>query len=144
MKTFPISQGYVFYRVRTRLFFVFFFKKRILLIPLCTPSSGNSVHACWVCISDRLFCIGVCWFCKRGCWVCFNLVCFVFSMFLKTSRSFCINVSFTLSDAHSELQNYLIEIVSNNFKNLWNIFTHGFVASAWVLFQKTQEHLCLQ
>lgn len=44
-------------------------------------------------------------------------------MFLKTSRSFCINVSFTLSDAHSELQNYLIEIVSNNFKNLWNIFS---------------------
>lgn len=70
---------------------------RFRLIPLCTPSSVNSVHACWFCFGGRLFCIGVCWFCIKRLLVLFKLVCFVFSLFLKISSLFCIDLFFTLS-----------------------------------------------
>lgn len=64
-----------------------------LLIPLCTPSGINSVHDCCFCINDCLSCIGV-GFVKEAVDFLFSCSVSYFSIFLKISCLFCIQVLF--------------------------------------------------
>lgn len=94
MLTFLIIQRYLYSRVR------------FLLIPLGTASTVYSVHDQWLLllflVVDRLIVLNRCLLIlKRSWWFVLGWSVWYFSMFLKITCSFCINVFFTLSAAHT-------------------------------------------
>lgn len=94
MLTFLIIQRYLYSRVR------------FLLIPLGTASTVYSVHDQWLLllflVGDRLIVLNRCLLIlKRSWWFVLGWSVWYFSMFFKITCSFCINVIFTLSAAHT-------------------------------------------
>lgn len=116
MLTFLIIQRYLYSRVR------------FLLIPLGTASTVYSVHDQWLLllflVGDRLIVLNRCLLIlKRSWWFVLGWSVWYFSMFLKITCSFCINVFFTLSAAHtSTLTSQFIDL---SYKSWMSIITQA-------------------
>lgn len=116
MLTFLIIQRYLYSRVR------------FLLIPLGTASTVYSVHDQWLLllflVVDRLIVLNRCLLIlKRSWWFVLGWSVWYFSMFLKITCSFCINVFFTLSAAHtSTLTSQFIDL---SYKSWMSIITQA-------------------